>query len=286
MKTALAYCHPLVAPVGSNLYYSLLFTPTEKKEAIVALHAFYHELESIEEKCKTPEMAMQRFQWWRGELHRLFNGTPEHIAGKALYPFIQKYHLPKTIFSALIEGMETKYLHPYYETIDDLVNDAHHSWSLIAILSAHVLGDTSKEAFLLARDLGVCWLLSQCIKKLPWHLHQKRYAIPTELLTKHQLTQTTFTVLFTKKNPKKKILKQAGQTLKELAEIAKKYYQSAIESAPTTTQKTQTSSLIYTQLALAPLKKLNKTTFSPKNYPLLISPIRKWWISTKIHLTQ
>lgn len=279
MTSNLQHCQNLASPVGSDLYYSLLFTDTVKKNAIIVLHAFYHELESILDKCSTSEMAMQRLQWWRGELHRIFNNTPEHAVGKALAPLVSTYNLPKDILNALINGIETKVIQYDYENFAALIEDAHRSWSLLAILICHVLGDTSKEAFLLARELGVSWQIIQHVKRLPWNLQKQRNYFPTELLEKYKIEKTQLYKIFSGK----KIIPQSFHLmLQEYIAEAEKYYGSAVEQADKNIKKEQLNNLIFTELGLkkiAPLKK----KFKQKMYPLNMSPVKKWWVSTRVY---
>ncbi|OGT67818.1 MAG: hypothetical protein A3I12_01865 [Gammaproteobacteria bacterium RIFCSPLOWO2_02_FULL_38_11] len=268
----------LIAPPGSNLYYSLLFTEFSKKQAIVILHNFFHELESILNKCTSQEMALQRFQWWRGELHRIFNGTPEHPIGKLISSILSTYPLPKIIFTELLDGIERKWNINYYDDFGELIEDAHSSWSLLAILISHILEKTSKEAFLLARELGLCWLITRNIRRLPWDLHQQRILIPGILFKKNSVSPEDLKNVFTKN---KKNL-SCKKMLLDYLDYAKICYKRTIESTPEEIKKTQLSSIIFTELEFSLISILEKKEFSKKQYPLYINPLRKWWLSTRL----
>lgn len=269
-------------PAGSNLYYSLLFTKPQQKKAIIVLHHFYQELESILDKTSSIEMALQRFQWWRGELHRIFNGTPEHFAGKALAPLITEYNLPKDIFTALLNGIEAKMLRQGYENDEQLIEDAHHTFSLLAILVAHVLGNTSKEAYWFARELGVCWQITHNIKRLPWDLHKQRLYLPLHDLEQHHVTQENLRAFFAQnKKPDQRLEENIKQVLIVSINLAKQHYTNALQQATATTKKMQLPNIIYTQLDLATVGLIEKKRFSKKLFPLSISPLKKWWVSTR-----
>ena len=265
----------IICQPGSTLYYSLLPLPLEERSTIILLHAFFNELKNISEKCSTPETAFQRFQWWRGELYRLFNGTPEHPIGKALFPFIKKYSLSQTIFSELLDGMETQFLRTSYHDFLELIEDAHHTWSLLAILIAQVL---QKENInhLIARELGVCWYMIHILQFFPWDMQRGRLYFPTEMLKTFQLSPEEIKKIILEKKSKV-VYPQFNLFLKSFISKIKEIY----DAKPNPT-KDMTPLIIFTELKLATLKKLEKKGFSKKYFPLSLSPLRKAWISRKI----
>src|SRR3990167_9980825 len=221
-------------------------------------------------------MALERFQWWRGELHRIFNGTPEHPIGKLISPILSTYSLPKIIFTELLDGIERKWSISHYNDFGELIEDAHSSWSLLAILISHILGKTSKEALLLARELGLCWHITRNIRRLPWDLHQQRILIPEILFKENSVSPEDLKNVFTKN---KKNL-NCKKILLDYLDYAKICYKKIIESTPEEIKKTQLSSIIFTELEFSLISTLEKKEFSKKRYPLYLNPLKKWWLST------
>lgn len=72
------------APPGSMRYFSLLYAPTDKRDAIAALYVIDAE---IRESARSPshDVAHTRLQWWRAEVDRLVNGAPQHPATRLLF---------------------------------------------------------------------------------------------------------------------------------------------------------------------------------------------------------
>ena len=71
------------APAGSLRYFSLLYAPDDKREQLCALYVV--EAEIRESALSTNhDVAHTRMQWWRAEIDRLVNGSPQHPATKLL----------------------------------------------------------------------------------------------------------------------------------------------------------------------------------------------------------
>jgi phytoene synthase len=71
------------APPGSMRYFSLLYTPPERREAVTALYAIDAEIRESAQSANH-DVAHTRLQWWRQEVERLVNGNPLHPATRAL----------------------------------------------------------------------------------------------------------------------------------------------------------------------------------------------------------
>ena len=95
------------AQPGSDLYYSLLYTPQPQRLAAETLHAFAREVIDIPRTCSDPGVARLKLQWWREELARTFAGEPRHPLGKALHAVDQTLALDIEHFKTFVGGVET-----------------------------------------------------------------------------------------------------------------------------------------------------------------------------------
>jgi phytoene synthase len=71
------------APPGSMRYFSLLYTPPEKRAAVTALYVIDAEIRESAQSANH-DVAHTRLQWWRQEVDRLANGNPQHPATRIL----------------------------------------------------------------------------------------------------------------------------------------------------------------------------------------------------------
>ena len=71
------YCQQKAAASGSSFYYSFMFLPKLKREAITALYAFCREVDDIADECHDTNLARTKLAWWRTEIANLFQGKPQ-----------------------------------------------------------------------------------------------------------------------------------------------------------------------------------------------------------------
>jgi phytoene synthase len=71
------------APPGSMRYFSVLYAPAEKRDALLALYVVDAEIRESAQSANH-DVAHTRLQWWRQEIDRLVNGNPQHPATRVL----------------------------------------------------------------------------------------------------------------------------------------------------------------------------------------------------------
>lgn len=71
------------APPGSMRYFALLYTPAPKRDAITALYVIDAEIRESAQSANH-DVAHTRLQWWRQEIDRLVNASPQHPATRIL----------------------------------------------------------------------------------------------------------------------------------------------------------------------------------------------------------
>jgi phytoene synthase len=71
------------APPGSMRFFSLLYTPEARRDAVLALYVIESEIRESS-RSGSHDVAHTRLAWWRAEVDRLVNGNPQHPATKVL----------------------------------------------------------------------------------------------------------------------------------------------------------------------------------------------------------
>ncbi|MGE5467117.1 MAG: squalene/phytoene synthase family protein, partial [Ignavibacteria bacterium] len=89
------YCQQKASASGSSFYYSFLFLPRERRQAITALYAFCREVDDAVDECSDAGVARAKLAWWRGEVAALYAGRPTHPVTQALATSIQRFALPQ-----------------------------------------------------------------------------------------------------------------------------------------------------------------------------------------------
>lgn len=260
---------------GSTLYYSLLYSSENVKENIFLMFSFYYEILSILDKCSNNDIALQRLQWWRGEIHRLYLGSAEHPASIAISPIIKKHLIPKEIMLGLIDGVETRLYTTHYPNIKALIEAAHSSWSLLAIALCYILEDTTKESLLLARELGVIWQIAYNIKRMPLDFSKHRYYLPEDALKLSgiQIEELNGSL----SNPK--ISNKLFLFFRDFITDTKKQLSDTLEKNSFELKNRQLALVIYSSLNLETISLLSKKPLTKKSFPLHLTPIKKWWVA-------
>jgi 15-cis-phytoene synthase len=70
-------------PPGSMRYFSLLYAPDDKRELLCALYVVDAEIRESAQSANH-DVAHTRLGWWRAEIDRLVNGSPQHPATRLL----------------------------------------------------------------------------------------------------------------------------------------------------------------------------------------------------------
>src|SRR5690606_21210392 len=83
------YCQEKAAASGSSFYYSFLFLPKPRREAITALYAFCREVDDIADECTDLQIARTKLSWWRAEIDNLYKAQPQHPVTRALAPAVE-----------------------------------------------------------------------------------------------------------------------------------------------------------------------------------------------------
>jgi phytoene synthase len=164
----------------TNFYYSFLVLPAEKRRAIVAVWDFCRAVDDAADEAGEGSGAAEVAQW-REELARCFDGRPPQTpAGRALQPLIPKFHLPRTAFDALIEGVEMD-LHPRrYATFAELYEYCIRVASAVGLMCVEIFGCRDPGSRQYAIDLGVALQLTNILRDVPGDLSRGRIYIPVE----------------------------------------------------------------------------------------------------------
>ena len=98
----------LVKYADEDRWLSSRYAAREKRQALVALYAFNHELARIRLVANEPAMGMIRFQWWRDALARIEqrDQEAEHDVGRALSAEVAAGRLRVPVLTSLLDRHE------------------------------------------------------------------------------------------------------------------------------------------------------------------------------------
>ena len=165
----------------TNFYYSFLVLPQEKRHAIVTVWDFCRAVDDATDEAGDGNAARigQEVARWRRELAACFDGgRPETPQGRALAPLVTRFHLPRSPFEALIDGVEMDIVPRPYETFDDLYDYCIRVASAVGLICLEIFGYSQPQARTYATDLGVALQLTNILRDVPEDLQRGRVYIP------------------------------------------------------------------------------------------------------------
>jgi phytoene synthase len=173
----------------TSFYYSFLVLPAAQRRAIVAVWDFCRAVDDAADEAPAGEEE-RRVAQWRDELARCYDGrTPETPQGRALQPLIAPFHLPKSAFDALIEGVDMD-LHPRaYDTFADVYEYCIRVASAVGLLCVEIFGCRDAGSRQYAIDLGVALQLTNILRDVAGDFARTRVYIPREDFARFGCTQ-------------------------------------------------------------------------------------------------
>lgn len=177
------------AAPGSMRYFSLLYTPPEKREAVTALYVIDAEIRESAQSANH-DVAHTRLQWWRQEVDRLANGNPQHPATRIL----RSVALPAKSFARLHElivAADMDLARMTYANIDELRAYGARSGGAVAELIAAVLlspDPLEESARAISNRIGAGIRQVQMLRDARQDAHEGRLYIPLDELEKNQVT--------------------------------------------------------------------------------------------------
>jgi 15-cis-phytoene synthase len=172
----------LVRRYDPDRFLTALFAPAEKRDALLTLYAFNHELARAREVVSEPMLALIRLQWWRETVE----GTHRrHEVAEPLEAAISAGDLERTDLLALIDAREIE-ADPAIKTRDDwrayLLGNA----GGLAVVAARLLGASDPENL---RPLGAAYGVAGLLRSIPTHAAQGRCLLPEDVLAGYGLTR-------------------------------------------------------------------------------------------------
>jgi phytoene synthase len=268
------YCKEKAASSGSSFYYSFLFLPKSKRQAITALYAFCREVDDIADDCKDISVARIKLAWWRSEIAHLYAGKPQHPVSKALAEAIERYHLDEEHFLEIIDGMEMDLDQNRYADFKQLQLYCYRVASVVGLLSVQIFGFKDRKTLKYAHDLGMALQLTNIIRDVGEDARRNRIYLPLDELKKFGVTEAE--ILNSQSSDKTQAL------LEFQIERAETFYDRALRELPADDRKTQQTGLmmaaIYRTL-LREIKADNPTQVL--NARISLPPLRKFWLACK-----
>jgi len=127
--------------------------------------------------------------WWEGELHRCYHGSPSHPAFIALAETVRRFNIPAEPFLKLIEANRIDQRQSRHPTFDDLLFYCEHSANPVGHLFLYLFGYTEKDYQRLSDYTCTALQLTNFWQDIAIDLGKGRIYIPTEDMDRFGYTE-------------------------------------------------------------------------------------------------
>ena len=266
-----AYCQDRAAKSGSSFYYSFLFLPPERRQAITALYAFCREVDDVVDECHDVQLAQTKLEWWRGEASRVYAGTPTHPVCLALKDVVTRFDLPREQLLEIIDGMEMDLTQTRYLDFKALQLYCYRVASVVGLLAAEIFGHEDRQTLKYAHDLGLALQLTNIIRDVGEDARRGRIYLPIEDLQRFNVRASEI------------LERQYSDNFRALmafeAERARKFYDQALAQLPAVDRKRQRAGLVMAAIYRTLLDEIARDGFQVLDRRTSLTPVRKLWIA-------
>ncbi len=181
---AQAYCTKLTKSSGSNFYYSFLFLPRARREAMSTIYAFCREVDRTVDDPIAGRDPRDQLEQWRSELNAAYQGNPTHPVTISLAEHARRCGIPQEYFVELIAGVEMDLTTSRYATFPELYRYCYRVASVVGLICLKVFGARSSLASDYAVNLGLAFQLTNILRDLTTDADRGRIYLPQEDLAR------------------------------------------------------------------------------------------------------
>jgi NADH dehydrogenase [ubiquinone] 1 alpha subcomplex assembly factor 6 len=164
-------------------YLTALFAPADRREAMLALFAFNHEIAKTREVVSELLLGRIRLQWWREGIDAAY-GEGRLRAHDVMTPLgaaIRRHGLSRADFDHLIGARERDLEPEPPADLAALEAYCRDSSGALQMLVLQVLGERGEVARSAASAVGTAYALAGLLRAVPFHARAKRLFIPRAL---------------------------------------------------------------------------------------------------------
>ncbi|MDB5814676.1 MAG: squalene/phytoene synthase [Rhodocyclales bacterium] len=270
------YCQQKAAASGSSFYYSFLFLPLERRQAIMALYAFCREVDDVVDETEDMQIAQTKLDWWRKETAEIHGGKPTHPVTQALAEVAKTFKLPRERLLEIIDGMQMDLQQTRYLDFKALELYCYRVASVVGLLAAEIFGYTDPQTLKYAHDLGMAFQLTNIIRDVGEDARRGRIYLPIDELQRFNVTARQITDAH---------YSDDFRALMEFQiERAERYYDQAMALLPPADCKSQRAGLIMAAIYRTTLKEIKADGCKVLTQRTSLTPLRKLWIAARTWL--
>jgi phytoene synthase len=256
------------APAGSMRYFSLLYAPEDRRDQLCALYVIDAEIRESAQSVNH-DVAHTRLQWWRAEIDRLANGSPQHPAARIL----NDSPIGRASFAKLhemIAAADMDLARMTYSNMRELRAYSSRSGGAIQELMAAQLvapAPLDETVRAIANRIGVGVRQSEMLRDLRQDAYDGRVYLPQERLTRHNVSLEDLRA--------REVAPNVKAALREFKDAVQEELQSAIRSATAQLRPLGVLAALHRKL----LDRIAARDYDVATSRVELGPIEKPWVA-------
>ena len=269
------YCQQKAAHSGSSFYYSFLFLPPQRRQAITALYAYCREVDDVVDEIEDPAVARAKLAWWADEIDRLYAGDPQHPVTRALAPHLRAFDIRRDRLLLVLEGMAMDLQQNRYLDYPSLARYCHNVAGVVGELSAGVFGASQERTYEYARKLGLALQLTNIIRDVGEDARRGRVYLPLDELQRHGVRVADLL--------EGRYVDGYLPLMRLQAQRARSVYAEALAALPAADRPAQRPGLVMAAIYATLLDEIEREDFRVLHQRVALTPLRKLWIAWRTH---
>ena len=184
-----AFCEQRTRASGSNFYYSFLFLPRQRRQAMYAVYTFCHEVDDTVDHPSAGTNPLEQLNHWRQEISAVYQGRPQYPVTISLADHASRLGIPEEYFQELINGMEMDLQTNRYPTFEDLYPYCYRVAGVVGLICLKVFGTQAPVAQEYAVNLGLAFQLTNILRDVGADAERNRIYLPLEDLERFHIQE-------------------------------------------------------------------------------------------------
>jgi len=174
------FCTTYTKQSGSNFYYSFLFLPKPRREAMYTVYALCRMVDSAVDEPEPGSDPLEVIATWRKEISAAYAGHPSLPVTISLAAHLQQFDIPEQLLQELISGIEMDLTINRYATFSDLYPYCYRVASVVGLICLKVFKTQSPQAEEYAVNLGLAFQLTNMLRDFYSDAQENRVYLPQE----------------------------------------------------------------------------------------------------------
>lgn len=258
------------APPGSMRYFSLLYAPEDRRDQLLALYVIDAEIRESAQSVNH-DVAHTRLQWWRAEIERLVNGSPQHPATRLL----NDSSVERAGFAKLHEIMvaaDMDLARMTYSNMRELRAYSSRSGGAIQEVAAAQLvapAPLDEAARATANRIGIGVRQSEMLRDVRQDAYEGRVYLPQDRLTEHEVSLEDLRA--------REVAPQVKVALREFKAAVQDELQAALTSVSPALRPLAVLAALHSRL----LQRIAARDYNVAQSRIELGPIEKPWVAWK-----